>query len=612
MSVLQAGLPTESSGSARHARDLSQDYADRLQPIDPTNVVLGGEFGRRVDRIVEANILKIDVDETFLAQFRNRGDEGYFGIGKFLDAVIRLGAATKDGRLLDLKQRVIAALLSTQDEDGYIGAIKDRGRRIKALYDLHEGAYVIWALVSDHRFFGSAASLHAAQRLADFFVTQMTRDPQLRPDVEPWNFPFEVTNCGLDRALLALAEATGQAKYRDFVVDVLRLEEYGPPIHCGTTSELNHAYTYLSHCVAQLDLYRQTGDSRLLKTSKEVLSFLIERDGMVVTGSCSQWECWHDTQSGLGNSSETCASAYLCRLMESLLRVEGDSLHGDIMERDIYNALFAATSPDGTRSRYHTAFDGKRAYDPNGHRYCCANNNKRFLADLRGWIYYKTQAGLAINLYSESSCQLTLASGHEVRIQQYTDYPSSGKVRLKVDPSAPARFEIRLRIPRWCKRATISIGDDSKVADGGRFYGVTRMWSAGDTIELDMPMEWRFIRGRRAQAGRAAILRGPVLFTFNPDRNSDLSAQPGFEPRLLRINPLETSPEVPDNSVRPDGRSGVIHAWPHVPSQNGPWPFNKRIPVLLTEYPDPAGEAIYFMVPGPGQHLLVDDELVHR
>ena len=33
--------------------------------------------------------------------------------------------------------------------------------------------------------------------------------------------------------------------------------------------------------------------------------------------------------------------------MDSLLRLEGDSLYGDIMERTIYNAMFAAVSPDG-------------------------------------------------------------------------------------------------------------------------------------------------------------------------------------------------------------------------------------------------------------------------
>jgi len=45
-----------------------------------------------------------------------------------LDTVVRLAAGTKDSRLVALKQRLISALLATQDADGYIGTVKDPER----------------------------------------------------------------------------------------------------------------------------------------------------------------------------------------------------------------------------------------------------------------------------------------------------------------------------------------------------------------------------------------------------------------------------------------------------------------------------------------------------
>jgi DUF1680 family protein len=300
--------------------------------------------------------------------------------------------------------------------------------------------------------------------------------------------------------------------------------------------------------------------------------------------------------------------AYIARAMDAMLRLEGASIYGDIMERDIYNALFAATAPDGSKSRYWTPFEGKRVYDKNGNRFCCANNNKRFLADLSSWMYYYTASGVAINLYNASTATLTVASNVKLKVEQQTDYPTSGDVLIKVDPSKEARFDVKLRIPSWCKTATVSVnGAAAEAISGGRFHVLERIWKPGDAIELKMPMEWRFIRGRRSQAGRAAILRGPVVFSFNHERNPKITQDPSFEPRLMAINPLEVEPPARDDSVRPGGVACTVKAWP--PGQ-GAFPGTELVPLVLTEYPDPDGKGIYFIVPSWASSTLADDELI--
>lgn len=56
------------------------------------------------------------------------------------------------------------------------------------------------------------------------------------------------------------------------------------------------------------------------------MDFLLADDGLLVTGSCGEGECWHDTQSGLQNTAESCTGIYTIRLLDSLLQLEGDSL----------------------------------------------------------------------------------------------------------------------------------------------------------------------------------------------------------------------------------------------------------------------------------------------
>lgn len=581
-----------------------------LIPLEPKQQVqVGGEFGRRIRLCIESNMLQVDVEKTFLPAFQKRGGGGYLGFGKFLDGTVRLAAHNGDERMIALKQRIIGELLATQDADGYLGTVKNPAARIRALWDLHEDSYLMWALVSDYNLFGEKTSLAVARRLADNLTGKFLANPALRPDSMNGVVTFEGSDLGFDRALLALSVATGDPKYRDFVIHFLKLNEFDPPIHCGPTSLANHAYSCLGHCLAQLDLYRVTGDADLLQTSHRVVDFLLANDGLLVTGSCGEGECWHDTQSGLENTAESCTGIYTIRLMDSLLQLEGNSLYGDVMERTIYNAVFAAVAADGRHSRYFTPFEGPRELDPHGDTFCCVNNLRRFFGDLSGWIYYRTTNGVAVNLYTSSAATIELSGDLKVKLTQQTDYPTSGNVRLQIEPSQAAKFPVQLRIPRWCAEAAVSVngGTEEKIA-GGHFYAIDRIWQPGDQVELKMPMNWRFVKGRKSQDGRVAVMRGPELFTLNPARNPALAKQPLFDVRQLMIDPTQPVESMPDDSVRPGGIAAKVKAWP--PGPHHFWPFIPKVDLILSEFPDDGGKGVYFIVPDSTSTGLVADELL--
>ena len=78
----------------------------RVSRLDLRQVKVEGEFGRRIGLCINANILKVDVEGTFLRCFRNRSQgPDYLGFGKFIDALVRLAAFSGDERLLALKKK---------------------------------------------------------------------------------------------------------------------------------------------------------------------------------------------------------------------------------------------------------------------------------------------------------------------------------------------------------------------------------------------------------------------------------------------------------------------------------------------------------------------------
>ena len=384
-----------------------------------------------------------------------------------------------------------------------------------------------------------------------------------------------------------------------------KLGEWDGPLVLGRFGPIQgHAYAYMCRSLAQLRLSRLQKNPALFRPSQKVLDFLLQGDGLSVTGTCGQHECWHDSQDGIANLGETCATAYLLRWLDELMRMEGESLYGDLMERGIHNALWAAQSPDGRKIRYYSPFEGPRVYF-DGDTYCCPCNYRRIVAELPQMVFYRRQDGIAVNLYTPAEAQCTLEDGVVVGLKQDTKYPSEGRITIAVNPEQAAEFTLALRIPRWCAKASVAINGEQAgfTCTPGTFCETRREWHPGDVVELNLDMALRFVKGRKAQSGRAAVLWGPLVFCLDPAKNPDV---PKEDLRVITMDPATLEGPFPDDSVRPGGVSCTVKAWRTTswyPHAKYDWTLT------LTEFPDPGGEATYFHVPNPNDPALVADEL---
>ena len=586
---------------------------DAFQPLPLDRVRIDGEIGRRIEITVTNNLLKVDVDKDFLKPFREKTrTDASIGLGKLIEASVHFAACTKDGRVLELKRYIVDETLKTQGADGYIGCLAETGR-MWGLWDLPEMGFIILGLVEDGRLCGERRSLDAARKAADYILARWNTKPTGWGETYLREVPRRT---GLCYALVRLSEATGDPRYRDFCLTTCKMAEWNPPIVFERRDLYDsHIYTYLDQCLVQLALYREfPADARLLRASRRAVGFMTAQDGATVTGGTGLWEGWSFNQDGRRGLAETCSTCYQIRVFENLLRLDGDAFYGDLMERTIYNMLFAAQEPNGRRIRYHTPMEGERPYF-HIDTYCCPNNYRRLVSELPGMICYASDKGVAVNLYTASEAELTVADGVALRVRQETDYPTTGHVVLSVDPERETMFPLKLRIPLWCrKHAAIAVNGQSwnGLIEPGHFASVERTWRKGDRVTLTLPMTWRVIAGRQRQSGRAAVMRGPLVYCMNPaaqtqlaeSRRKELAKDAADVGATIMIDPSTLADAPGDGTVRSGGTVGTVRA----SLSEGSMAITAKNPALrLTEFPDPGGTLTYFRIPDPT--LAEDDEL---
>jgi DUF1680 family protein len=592
------------------AQPRAAQEVDKLFPVTLKQAELAGEIGRRIDDLIYKNYMALDIDDFFIAPFRERpftDDYHYVGIGKVIDAGSLFTAYTGDPKVVERTSRLIDDIIQTRDADGYIGTFKPEpeGRQNHRNWALHEQEYLLLGLTHHGLVTGNARSLQQARELGDYVIGTFGKDPR----------PEEVCTAGLPEAFLLLHRATGDERYLKFAAEV-RHGNSKAEVQCASLldwkqtfeTDAAHVYVMLARCYAQTELYRFMKRPSLLEMSAYMRHELLRAGGgLNVVGSASDGEWFSYTQNGAGLIGESCVTAYLLRWLESLMRLEGDLRYGDIMERTIFNALFAAQDPEGRKIRYFTPFTGSRVYfDQDG--FCCPGNFRRIMAELPQKVFYRcADKAVAVNLYTTSKTTVELDRDLSVELSQATDYPNSRHVVFRVTPSKEAVFAIRLRIPRWCSGATIRINDRDPAAipSGTNPYEVLRKWKAGDTMTLELPMAWRFIKGHQLQEGKAALARGPVVYCLGTAQNEEiLNKYPDFHG--IVIDPASLGEPEPDRSIRPDGRKVTVQARVEAP---GAW--SKGAPHLtltFTEFIDPTGIVTYV-------HLLdldkaVEDELM--
>ena len=470
-----------------------------LEKFVPGCVTVSGEIGHRMDVTIDKMLHHTDIENTFAKHFRIRKEKpdepgGFAGYGMFLDALVKAAAHGIGGEeTVRTKTRLLRELGEMQTPDGRISMFSgDPG-----FWDNHEGAYMIQALCLDHRWFGTDSSLATARKLADSLIAHDS-------------FP----TLGSETAYLLLYEETRERKYLEWLEKVAfiadDIDTYDSKVK---VNGVQHVYTWLARALSQLQYADaiQASPSARIRLSAAASEAVRRARGeyMSVTGSITgtpHWgELWDTTQVGLGKWGETCASAYLIRLLATMMKNAPQAEYGDLIERVMYNAFFSAQSSDGLKYRYWTPFNERAPwYDRD--TYCCPNNYKREVFELPDAVFFKMPNGLAVNLFTEATLN---AEGISARM--VTTYPDEGHMALDVRMTGR---HLRIRIPGWCEGATVSVAGGLPMATASGWFDVERDFTSSVRVDVNLPMPIRLVSGTHAQVGRVAVLRGPCVYAL--------------------------------------------------------------------------------------------------
>lgn len=327
------------------------------------------------------------------------------------------------------------------------------------------------------------------------------------------------------------------------------------------------------------DLFMETGDTNFWRPLDPIWHDLTEHK-MYLTGGCgalfdgaspygakdqktitrTHQAYGHDYE--LPNTTahnETCANIGNMLWNWRMFLATGEPRFVDVAELALYNSVLSGMALDGTNFFYVNPL---RSTDPLPvelrwqHQrvpflssFCCPPNLARTIAGSAQFAYAKSPDAVWVNLYGASELATDLPGVGKVKFAQETDYPWSGQVRLRILAAPEKEFALKLRIPGWAKNASVRVNLQlAQPAKSESYFELKRVWQAGDTVSLELPMPVRTMEANplaEETLNQVAFQRGPVVYCLeSPDlptgiKISDVRAPAGikflarFDRRLL-------------------------------------------------------------------------------
>jgi DUF1680 family protein len=450
----------------------------------------------------------------------------------------------------------IPKVLSAQEPDGYLHTLYTIGGRPrwsnKSDHEGYNAGYFLEAAMAHYLMSGGTDKrlYDAAKRLADCWCEHIGPAPRRR-----WYEGHQEFEQALGRfaAFVDSHESPGcgrkYLKLAKFLLDCRTDGEEYDQSHVPVIRQyeaVGHAVRAIYSYSGMAEVAMATGDPDYYSAVKSVWNSIVNRK-YYVTGGIGSGE----TSEGFGKDyslpnrayCESCADCGELFFQHKLQRAFAESLYADLYEETLYNAILGSVDQQAHNFTYTNPLDSQEKRYGWHQCPCCVGNIPRTLLMLPTWMYSTGPDALYVNLFIGSSVPVGSIAGAPVEVEQTTDYPWDGKVKLTVKPSAPARFSIKIRVPNRNVSQLYSSTPDcggilslavnstpiDPVLENG-YATVRREWKAGDTIELELPMKVQRVRAVSqvlADAGKVALRYGPLLYNIESvDQDVDATLKP--------------------------------------------------------------------------------------
>lgn len=497
---------------------------------------------------------------------------------KWLEGVASIYSITKEPKLDELMDKVIANIVKAQREDGYIhtpviieeknkgidshakkqtvigtkvGAEDEKGAFANRLnFETYNLGHLMMAGIVHYRATGKKTLFDAAIKATDFLCHfYETASAELaRNAICPSHY----------MGVVEMYRATGNPRYLELsknLIDIRGMVENGTddnqdriPFRNQKTA-MGHAVraNYLYAGVA--DVYAETGEKLLMDNLESIWNDIVNRkmyitgacgalyDGTSPDGTCYEPDSIQKVHQSYGRAyqlpnstahNETCANIGNMLFNWRMLQTTADAKYADIVEMCLYNSILSGVSMDGKRFFYtnplrlSSDFPYTLRWPRERQEYiscfCCPPNTVRTLCEAQNYAYTINENGIFCNLYGGNSLSTNLKDGTKVQLNQVTEYPWDGNVKLTVEEAPKKKtFSIYMRVPEWCDNATLKVnGTPVQVKIQANTYAeINRIWKKGDVIEFCMDMPVKLLESNplvEETRNQTVVKRGPLVY----------------------------------------------------------------------------------------------------
>jgi len=458
----------------------------------------------------------------------------------------------------------IPKILAAQEPDGYLQTaftLRDTARwkeRWSAdRRDTHEGyvaGYFIESAINHYTLTeGSDTRLYdAAKKLADCWVDN------IGPEKIAWFDGHQE----MEQALVRFGRFVNDMEGYDRGDRYISLAKYlldnrdGGNEYDQSHVPVQQQYEAVGHAVRAVynysgmaDVAAETGDIDYQSAVMSLWDNMVNKK-YYVTGGVGSGE----TSEGFGPNyslrnqayNESCSSCGLIFFQYKMNLAYHDSKYADLYEETMYNALLGSLDMEGENFYYTNPLVSSHSRDPWHVCPCCVGNIPRTLLMVPTWTYVKGKEGIYVNLFIGSTIRIENIAGTDVEMVQETNYPWSGDVSISVNPEESEEFTLFVRSPNRTTSVlytskpevkgleSLSVNGESvnPVIENG-YAMISRQWSAGDKVEIKIPMEIQRITADEmieADRGRVALRYGPLIYNVEeadqPDIDLKLSSDP--------------------------------------------------------------------------------------
>ena len=281
-----------------------------------------------------------------------------------------------------------------------------------------------------------------------------------------------------------------------------------------------HANTQVPKFTGYQRIYELSGDKRFGKAA-EFFWKTVSENRTWVNGANSIHEHFPDPKT-MGKlitregGPETCNTYNMLRLTAALYRTKPDAAYLDYYENALFNHILASQAPlvgAGGFVYYTPLRPGyARSYGTDFRSFwCCTGTGMENHARYPELIYSGHDKGVSVNLFiaSELNC-----SKRGLSVRQETRFPDEAATSLLISAAPEKEMRIRIRHPFWLAAGKLAVSVNGKPAKAasrpGGFAELTRKWSPGDRVRVELPMKLRVVRQKNCD-GWVSVFYGPIM-----------------------------------------------------------------------------------------------------